>query len=70
METSFGFVESDPLLDWDRSAERLGVSPRMVKRIVADRLVPVVRVGRHIRIRQSALDAYIEANTTPARGVR
>lgn len=70
METQLGFVESDPLLDWESSAEFLGVSPRMVKRIVAERRVPVVRVGRHIRIRQSALVAFIEANTTPARGVR
>lgn len=70
MNTALGFIETDPLLDWNSSAQVLNVSPRMVKRIVAEGRVPVVRVGRHIRIRQSALFAYIEANTTPARGVR
>lgn len=49
----------DPLLDLPAAAEYLGVGPRMARRLVSERRVPFIRVGRHIRLRQSDLDAYL-----------
>lgn len=62
------FQHKDPLLTVEECADHLNTSPRMVRRMVAERRVPVVRIGRHVRIRLSALDRYLMQRTTPARG--
>lgn len=48
-------------LEVDQAAEYLGVSPRFIRRLVHDRRVPFLRLGRHIRLRPEDLDAYVEA---------
>jgi excisionase family DNA binding protein len=49
-------------------AERLGTTERFPRRLVAERRITFVKVGRHVRIPESALAAYIDANTVqPAR---
>ena len=53
----------EELLTMDEAAERLGTSPRFPRRLVTERRIRFVRVGRHVRIPASALAAYIEANT-------
>ncbi|WP_241671745.1 helix-turn-helix domain-containing protein [Streptomyces sp. IB2014 016-6] len=63
--------ELDCLLTVDEAAERLGTGVRFVRRLVAERRIVFVKVGRHVRIADSALTAYIEAHTVqPARRVR
>ncbi|WP_206448167.1 helix-turn-helix domain-containing protein [Agrococcus sp. KRD186] len=47
-------------------AEVLGTGERMARRIVSERRVPVVKVGRHVRVWSDDLDAYLESNTEPA----
>jgi excisionase family DNA binding protein len=44
-------------------AERLGTTERFPRRLIAERRIAFVKVGRHVRIAESVLDAYIEANT-------
>lgn len=56
------------LLDVPATAEYLRVDPRYVRRIIAERRIPFVRVGRLIRFRRVDLDAYIAAQTVPAAG--
>ncbi|MFE3247727.1 excisionase family DNA-binding protein [Streptomyces sp. NPDC059209] len=59
---------ADRLLTVDEAAERLGTGVRFVRRLVAERRIVFVKVGRHVRIADSALTAYIEAHTVqPAR---
>jgi excisionase family DNA binding protein len=58
-ETSAG----DRLLSIAEVAERLGTSERFPRRLVAERRVTFVKVGRHVRIPESAVLAFIEANT-------
>ncbi|WP_225850949.1 helix-turn-helix domain-containing protein [Streptomyces sp. HPF1205] len=49
-------------------AELLGTTERFPRRLVAERRITFVKVGRHVRIPESALAAFIEANTVqPAR---
>lgn len=49
-------------------AERLGTTERFPRRLVAERRITFVKVGRHVRIPESALTAFIDANTVqPAR---
>jgi excisionase family DNA binding protein len=54
---------NDPLLTIDQAAELLGTGPRFTRRLVAERRIRFVHVGRHVRIPESALIAYVVANT-------
>jgi excisionase family DNA binding protein len=52
-------------------AERLGTTERFPRRLIAERRITFVKVGRHVRIAESTLAAYIAAHTVqPARRVR
>jgi excisionase family DNA binding protein len=53
----------DQLLSVDAVADRLGTSSRFIRRLVAERRIAFVRVGRHVRISESTLAAFIEAGT-------
>ena len=53
----------DDLLTIAEAAERLGTSVRFPRRLITERRITFVRVGRHVRIPASALDAYERANT-------
>jgi excisionase family DNA binding protein len=45
------------------AADRLGTSERFPRRLVAERRIRFVRVGRHVRIPESAVDELIHAGT-------
>jgi excisionase family DNA binding protein len=51
----------DALLSIDQAAERLGTSPRFVRRLVFERRIAYVKLGRHVRIAARDLDAFIRA---------
>ena len=62
---------ADPLLDVWETSDYLGYTEPAVRRLIRDGVIPVIKIGgrakSRVRIRQSALDALIEASTTPAR---
>jgi excisionase family DNA binding protein len=51
----------DRLLTVEQAAERLGVSVRFVRRLVAERRIAYVKLGRHVRIAAADLEAFIAA---------
>ncbi|HEY2640250.1 MAG TPA: helix-turn-helix domain-containing protein [Streptosporangiaceae bacterium] len=53
----------DPLLTVDQAAELLGTAASFPRRLIAERKIRFVRVGRHVRIPESALADYITART-------
>ncbi|WP_108666288.1 helix-turn-helix domain-containing protein [Euzebya rosea] len=57
---------SDQLVDVKSAAERLGVTERWVRRAVAERRIPFVKLGRLVRFRPADLDAYTEDHTVAA----
>ena len=59
---------ADRLLTVPEAAQALNVGERFVRRLVAERRITVVHVGRHVRIPESAVSAYINAGTVPALG--
>ncbi|MGH3407164.1 MAG: excisionase family DNA-binding protein [Streptosporangiaceae bacterium] len=64
---------ADRLLTVDAAAERMSTSVRFVRRLIAERRIEFVKVGRHVRITETALADFIEAGRTPpvtAAGVR
>ncbi|MBQ1088229.1 excisionase family DNA-binding protein [Streptomyces sp. B93] len=48
-------------------AELLGTTVRFPRRLIEERRITYVKVGRHVRIPESAVRAYIEANTVHPR---
>jgi excisionase family DNA binding protein len=56
----------DRLLTVDQVAERLNVGERFVRRLIQERRIEVRRLGKHVRIKESAVEAFIEAGTVPA----
>ena len=57
----------DPLLTVEQAGELLGTGPRFPRRLIAERRIRFVKVGRHVRIPESALIAYIAAGTVEPR---
>jgi excisionase family DNA binding protein len=50
---------SEQLLTLSEVAAILGTSERFPRRLIAERRIEFVKVGRHVRIRASALDDFI-----------
>jgi excisionase family DNA binding protein len=56
----------DKLLTVEEAAERLGTSVRFARRLVAERRIAFVKVGRHVRIDPADLEAFIAAGRVEA----
>ena len=52
---------AERLLTPSEVAAILGTSERFPRRLIAERRIEFVRVGRHVRISESALAVFIEA---------
>lgn len=61
-------VNPDPVLDPDQAAEYIGATPRMVRLFAQQKRIPIVRIGKLLRFRQSDLDAWLTAGGGPGRG--
>ncbi len=53
----------DPLLTVDQTGELLGTGRRFARRLIAERRIRFVKVGRHVRIPESAVIEFVTANT-------
>jgi excisionase family DNA binding protein len=54
------------LLTVDQAAERLGTSVRFIRRLRTEGRIPVVKLGKHIRIDSADLDSFITAGRQEA----
>ncbi|MEU2717897.1 excisionase family DNA-binding protein [Streptomyces sp. NPDC007205] len=54
-------------LSVDQVAEVLGTTVRFPRRLIEERRITYVKVGRHVRIPESAVRDYIAANTVEPR---
>ena len=54
------------LLTVDEAAERLGTSTRFVRRLIAERRIAYVRIGRHVRIAEADLASFVAAGRVEA----
>lgn len=53
------------LLTVSEVAEVLGTSVRFPRRLIEERRITFVKVGRHVRIPEGALSDYVTAQTVP-----
>lgn len=56
---------NDRYLSVDQVAELFGTSVRFPRRLIEERRITFVKVGRHVRIPESAVEQYIDENTVP-----
>ncbi|MGY3337232.1 excisionase family DNA binding protein [Streptomyces filamentosus] len=56
---------NDRLLTVDEAAERLGTGVRFIRRLIQERRIRYVKLGKHVRIADSVLIAYVEERTVP-----
>jgi excisionase family DNA binding protein len=56
----------DRLLTVEEAADRLGTSVRFVRRLIAERRIAYVRVGRHVRIAEADLTGFVAAGRVEA----
>ncbi|MFC5820558.1 excisionase family DNA-binding protein [Nonomuraea harbinensis] len=63
-------IAKDRLLTVDQVAARLSTSTRFPRRLIAERRITFVRVGRNVRIPESALEAFIRAGVVEPITVR
>lgn len=58
------------LLTVDEAAARLGTTARFVRRLRAQRRIPIVKLGKHIRIDRYDLERYVAAGRQEAKAPR
>jgi excisionase family DNA binding protein len=57
----------DRLLTVEEAAERLGTSVRFVRRLIAERRIAFVKVGRHVRLDPADVEAFVAASRVEVR---
>ncbi len=62
--TSNSAMSLERLITIEQAADLLAVNERMVRRLVESRRITFVKVGRHVRFRESDLAHATEAWTT------
>lgn len=55
----------DRLLTVEEAAQLLGTTPRFPRRLIAERRIRFVRLGRHVRIAEADLHEYVEHGAVP-----
>lgn len=56
----------EKLLTLDEAADVLGTPPRFPRRLVAERRIRFVKVGRYVRIPESAVEEFVRAGMVDA----
>jgi excisionase family DNA binding protein len=57
-----------PLLNVDQAAAHLGTSSRFIRRLIAERRISFVKLGKHVRLDTADLDAFVAAGRVAATG--
>lgn len=58
-------MHAEQLLTVEAAAERLDTTVRFIRRLIAERRIEFVKIGRHVRVTESALADFIEAGKVP-----
>jgi excisionase family DNA binding protein len=56
----------DTLLSIEQAAEHLGTSARFVRRLIAERRIAYVKLGRHVRIAERDLISFVATGRVEA----
>ncbi len=56
-----GALDRGPLLTVAQAGEYLGTGERFIRRLITERRIAYVKVGKYVRLERSALDALVDA---------
>lgn len=56
------------LLSIEEAAQRLGTTPRFIRRLVAERRIAYTKVGKFVRVASTDLDAFVAAGRVEVEG--
>ena len=51
----------DPLMTVEQAGEYLGTGTRFVRRLITERRISFVRIGKYVRLERATLDAFVDA---------
>ena len=58
-------AQADRLLTVEEAADRMNTSVRFVRRLITERRIAYVKLGRHVRIAEIDIVVFIEAGRVP-----
>ncbi len=53
--------DREPLLTVAQAGEYLGTGERFIRRLITERRIGFVKVGKYVRLERSTLDAFVDA---------
>ncbi|MGY1642013.1 helix-turn-helix domain-containing protein [Geodermatophilus sp. SYSU D00703] len=54
-------LDRDPLLTVTQAGEYLGTGERFIRRLITERRIGYVKVGKYVRLERSMLDAFVDS---------
>jgi excisionase family DNA binding protein len=54
-------VDRGPLLTVTEAGEYLGAGERFIRRLITERRIAYVKVGKYVRLERATLDAFVDA---------
>src|SRR4051794_10471040 len=51
----------NPLMTVEQAGEYLGTSPRFIRRLITERRISYVKIGKYVRLERATLDAFVDA---------
>jgi excisionase family DNA binding protein len=61
-----GDTALDPLMTVDQAGEYLGTGTRFIRRLITERRISYVKVGKYVRLERATLDAFVDAGRVPS----
>jgi excisionase family DNA binding protein len=58
----------DQLLTVEQAGEYLGTGERFIRRLITERRISYVKVGKYVRLERSALEALVHASRVHSQG--
>lgn len=66
-EGDSGLLPRDPLLTVAQAGEYLGTGERFVRRLITERRIAYVKLGKYVRLQLSVLDAFVDCGMVRAK---
>src|SRR3954453_18578421 len=51
----------NPLMTVEQAGEYLGTSPRFIRRLITERRISYVKIGKYVRLERGTLDALVDS---------
>jgi excisionase family DNA binding protein len=59
------FAGAGELLTPSQAGDYLQTGERFIRRLIAERRIDYIKLGRHVRVQRSVLDAFIDSGRVP-----